>query len=64
MGSIVSSVAGSGEKPQKLTQFLAFNDKWHTFWAPLYLKIVNDNFQQKDFAKPSQSLEEERRPSM
>jgi len=43
-GSVVNSVAGPGEESQKMRQFLAFDAKWGTFWAPLYLKIVNDNY--------------------
>jgi len=45
---------GGLEEPQKLTQLLAFDGKWCTFWAPLYLNIRNVGL-----AKPSRSLEEE-----
>jgi len=33
-----------GKERQKVLQLLAIDDKWCTFWAALYLKILNINF--------------------
>src|SRR6218665_2696928 len=60
MGNVVSFVAGSGEEPQKLTQFLAFAAKCCR--AYILGSSLSENSKRQlptKVAKPSRSLEED-----